>query len=133
MDLALNNLQRLICHKTNQTKPKAGWTKRNFIDKVATRNNRNISIITPTPPTPNQPHFIFLYLMYWALLRFSLGDSVGVFLLARHCGAGWLFSSCTNVFSFSSFIDFFSQISTWVIFFDLQIVSSRVFFTPSEL
>ena len=22
MDLALNNLQRLICHKTNQTKPK---------------------------------------------------------------------------------------------------------------
>ena len=25
MDLALNNLQRLICHKTHQTKPRGVW------------------------------------------------------------------------------------------------------------
>ena len=27
MDLALNNLQRLICHKTNQTKPSTTFLK----------------------------------------------------------------------------------------------------------
>ena len=43
--------------------------------------------------------YISLYVLYWALLHFSLGDSVSIFLLARLCGVGWLFSSRTNTFS----------------------------------
>ena len=37
MDLALNNLQRLICHKTNQT----NQTKPETVDNVRFVNRRN--------------------------------------------------------------------------------------------
>ena len=60
-------------------------------------------LFEPTPLTQNYPddsvgetlvdYFWFfrysncILLMYRALLRFSFGDSVGIFLLTRHCGA----------------------------------------------
>ena len=47
-------------------------------------------------------------LLYWALFPINLGYSVGVFfLLARHYGAGWLFSSRMNVFCLFFFYWFF--------------------------
>ena len=50
------------------------------------------------------------------------------FLLARHCGADWLFLNSTNVFSLFCFLlNFFPQISICVISFHLQIVSSGFF------
>ena len=40
MDLALNNLQRLICHKTQQTnKPNQGWSLTNWLFSVISRSH----------------------------------------------------------------------------------------------
>ena len=47
MDLALNNLQRLICHKTKQTKPKQTKPdKKNFLNE--NRNKKKIIIFSLT-------------------------------------------------------------------------------------
>ena len=43
MDLALNNLQRLICHKTKQTKP--NHQKRSFRGAKANRKLTGISVL----------------------------------------------------------------------------------------
>ena len=34
MDLALNNLQRLICHKTQQTKPRTDYLHKKWIWRI---------------------------------------------------------------------------------------------------
>ena len=42
MDLALNNLQRLICHKTQQTKP----NQTNKVDEIKTkRSGRPLKLV----------------------------------------------------------------------------------------
>ena len=44
MDLALNNLQRLICHKTQQTKPQQQWLTNYKTKQNQSKNNSNLFI-----------------------------------------------------------------------------------------
>ena len=94
MDLALNNLQRLICHQTQQTKPQLKW---NYVYMwyfpTEQRENRtkdcNKKKLQWNRKSPNTQNVLRLFYNLWYF--YSLFFFVFVFVFFLGGGAGSLF------------------------------------------